>query len=77
MMRVDQPPQMVVAARATTIANTASGAPRRENATSDGRARTCCAARHHRNAESDPVCGDVGTDVQPQEQNARVRDWLR
>jgi hypothetical protein len=54
-----------VAPRATRIANTARGAPRREKATSDGCALTCCAARHHRNAERDPVAAMLGPTFNP------------
>ena len=57
--------RMVVAPSARRIANTARGAPRRENATSDGWAFTCRAARHHRNAERDPVTAMLGPTFNP------------
>jgi hypothetical protein len=50
---------------ATRIAKTARGAPRREKDTSDGCAFTCRAARHHRNAERDPVAAMLGPTLSP------------
>ena len=64
-------------ARATTIANTARGAPRRENATSDGCASHLLCGTPPQERRERPGRGNVGADVQPQEQRARVRDRVR
>ncbi len=66
-VRLDHKPPgaTAAAANATTIANAASGIPRNENATSDGWAFTCFAARHQSTADRDPLAARLGPTFRP------------